>query len=58
VSVAEPVVGGIQATVTDENGKTGSNIGYVNSVSVGAFLNFSASFSFGVQLKPKDDDSQ
>ena len=56
VSAAIPLGGGLHSGIVNENGKNTVKAGYLNSGSVGLFLNFSASVEFGIQIKRKTDD--
>lgn len=51
-----PGAGALQVGLTNENGQNSIKAGYANGVSVGAFLNFSANFEFGIQIKSKPND--
>jgi len=55
VSGAVIVIGGVQASLVNENGDVSVKSGYTNGASLGLFLVPSVSFELGVEIKAKKD---
>ena len=56
VATPNPALGALQTSLIDENGQNTVKAGYVFGGSGGLFLNFSAKFEIGLQIKRKTED--